>query len=158
MGAVLAALPALSAGASTAGSVLTAVSAASTIIGGLSSIAQGQAAQEQAEIQSRQLELQGRMDAIRTNEELLQTLSRNNVAAVASGLQSAGSVEYAKKASMANAAEQLNIDRMNTKVKQAQVEAAGKAAKTEGLLAGIEAGVTAGDLIGNALHKKKKTK
>lgn len=154
MGAVLAAIPAF---AGSAGTALTAVSAATSVIGGLASMAQGNQQAEMAEIQSRQLELQGRLDAIRTNEELLRTLSRNNVAAAAGGLQSAGSIDYAKRESMKNAAEQMSLDRMNVKTKQAQVEAAGKAAKTQGLFDLAASSVTAGDLIGGALQKKKET-
>jgi len=154
MGALVAAIPAL---AGSAGTALTAVSAATTVVGGLASMAQGSRQAEMAEIQSRQLELQGRMDAIRTNTELIRTLSRNNVAAATGGLQTAGSVDYAKRESMANAAEQLSIDRMNVKTQQASVEAAGKAAKTGGLFDAVGSAVTAGDMIGGALRRKKET-
>lgn len=162
MGSLLAMLPAIStaAGGSTAaaGSIMTTLAAGSSIVGGLASMARANAASDAAEIQSRQVELQGRMDAINTNKELLKTLSRNNVATAVSGLQSAGSIEYAKQQSMANAAEQLNINRLNVDMKKQSLSAEAKAAKTQGLFDAVSSGITAGDIIGSSLRTKKRTK
>lgn len=155
MGAILAAIPALS---GTTGTILTTAASVSSIIGGLSSIASGYEQQELAELQSRQTELQGRLDAIKTNEDLLQTLSRNKVAFATSGLKSAGSVEYAKQQSMANAAEQLNLNRLNVQTKKASLEYAGEQAKREGIFQGIGSSITAGDLLFKHFTEKKQTK
>ena len=158
MGALIAAIPAIAGAAGTAGTVMTVASVAGTALSGLASIRQGQAASDAADFQSRQIALQGRLDAIQTNEELLKTLSRNKVAAYAGGLETAGSVEYAKQQSMANAAEQLNINRMNVESRQRQVEQAGSAAKQQSIFDAVGAGISAGDIVGSALQTKRRTK
>jgi hypothetical protein len=164
MGALVALLPAMGAAAGgaattagTMGAVMTGLSAVSGLAGMVSTIQQGGAAADSAEYQSRQLALQGRLDAITTNEELLKTLSTNRVAAIAGGLESAGSVEYAKQESMRNAAEQLSLNRDNIKMKQQQVEAAGRAAKTQSIFDAVGQGISVGDIVGSALQTKKST-
>lgn len=142
----------------TVGSVLTGVSALATIAGGISQYQQGQAAEEQFEIEARQTELQGRLDAITTNEELLKTLASNNVAAAASGLTSAGSVQRAQEESQAKAAQELAIQRLNTAQQVSQAKAQAKAAGNQGVTSLIGSTITAGDQIASALKIKRKTK
>lgn len=154
MGAVLAAIPALS---GSSGTILTSLAATSSVISGLSSLAQGYEQSDIANLQSRQVELQGRLDAIKTNEDLLRTISQNNVAATYSGLQSAGSVEYAKQQSMANAAKQLSLNRLNVQTKKEELESSGRSAKTQGLLGAFSSGISAGDILFKNLNQKRKT-
>jgi hypothetical protein len=136
---------------------MTTLSAVSSVVGGLAMMAQGQQQADMADLQSRQVALQGRLDAIKTNEDLIRTISQNNVAAVYSGLQSSGSVEYAKQQSMANAAEQLNMNRLNVQTKKEQIESAGRAAKTQGLLGAASSGISAGDILFKHLNEKRRT-
>ena len=160
MGAAVALLPVLSSVAGAAGAsgaVMTGLSVAGGLAGMASAINQGNAAEAEADYQARQIGLQGRLDAIATNEELLKTLASNKVAAVSGGLAEAGSVEYAKQSSMANAAEAMNLNRMNTQAKQQQVLNQGKLLKSQSIFDAIGQGVSAADTIGQALNIKKKT-
>lgn len=142
----------------TIGSVLTGVSALATIASGISQYQQGQATEDQLELAAKETEIQGRLDAITTNEELLKTLSKNSVAAAASGLMSAGSVQRAQEASQAKAAQELAIQRLNTAQEVAATKAKASAAGKAGITSLIGSTITAGDRIASALQVKRKTK
>lgn len=82
----------------------------------LSAIAGSAATLQESELQRRQIDLQLRAEKINeaaervtVNEELLELLSRNTVAAVTSGLRGEGSVQRAQEAAQAVAAEQLSL-------------------------------------------------
>lgn len=139
------------------GTILAGAGAAMSVVSGLSSMMAGNEQAKASELQARQIELQGRMDAIQVNDELMKTLSMNSVAAAASGLKSAGSVEYAQQASMKKANEELSIHRMNTAVQKSEALSNARAQKTKGLFGLAEGVMTAGDQIGSALSIKKKT-
>lgn len=132
---------------STGGAIMTGVSALAGIAGGIAQYQQGKAQQEQADLNARRIELQGRMDAITTNEELLQTLSMNTVAAAAGGLTSTGSVQRAQEQSQANAARQLSIERYSTEVKAGAVRQEGQNAKSAGKAGLLGSFVSAGSTI-----------
>jgi len=161
MGALVALLPAVAGGttaaAGTAGTIMTGLSAAASVVSGLSAMAQGNRQAEASELQARQIELQGRMDAINVNEELMKTMSMNTVATAASGLKSAGTAEYAQQRAIQNANEELRIQQMNTTVKKSEALANAKAQKTQGLFGLAKGVMTAGDRIGSSLSTKKKT-
>lgn len=144
MAQLMAILPALGAGAAATGTAAVAtgmstgamlmlgVSAASTVMSGISSYNQGQAQQEHAELQSRAAEVNGRMQAVALNEELLETMSRNNAAAAASGLQTSGSVARAQDAAQAKAAQELSVSRFNVSMQKTALTAKAKAAGSSG--------------------------
>lgn len=167
MGALLAAIPAIAGGTLTASQAAAAVGTAATIgkvasagmsiFSGLSAMADSNRQAEASELQARQIELQGRMDAINVNEELMKTLSMNNVATAASGLKSAGTAQYAQQSAMQKANEELRIQQMNTSVRKGEAKANAAAQKSQGLFGLAEGVMTAGDQIGAALSTKKKT-
>lgn len=160
MGALVAAIPAFGGGAAaTAGSAFTLsnVAAIASIASGAVGFIQANQQADAAEMRARQIELQGRMDAIRTNEDLMRTMSANNVAATASGLASAGSAQYAQEQSMANAAEQLRIQRMNTAVRKSEAKQQASASRSQGLFDLVGGGISAGERIGASLQTKKRT-
>lgn len=167
MGALLAAIPAIAGGTLTAAQATAAVSTAATIgkvasagfsiVSGLSSMAQSNRQAEASQLQARQLELQGRLDAIKVNDELMKTLSMNEVATAASGLKSAGTAQYAQQQSMQNANEELRIQQMNTAVRKSEAVANAQAQKSQGLFGLADSAMTAGDRIGSAYSTKKKT-
>ena len=139
------------------GSIMTGVSALSTIAGGVASYQQGQVAQEQADLEGRRLEVQGRMDAITTNEELLKTMSMNTVAAAAGGLAGSGSVQRAQEQSQANAAKNLSISKMNTQASVASAKASGKNKAAQGTAGLLGSFVQAGTTVYGAAKSIKKT-
>ena len=126
----------------TFGSVMTGVGALATVASGYASM---QSQKEASEYNQKQIELQGRFAAIQSNEELLKTLSSNNVAAASSGLMSSGSVARAQETAQRNAAEALEIQRLNT-TQQAQ-----QAGQNNGLLSMVGSTVTAGTRLAGAL-------
>lgn len=124
MAAALALLPAAGAGTAAAGTtaaVMTAVSTAATLASMVAAMKQGKAAQNQADYQARIAELNGRREALRVNEQLLETLARNNAAAAAGGLMSAGTVEEAQKENIRKAESELSVIDFN---KQSSASAA----------------------------------
>ena len=78
-------------------------------------------------------------------------MSSNNVAAASSGLMSSGSVARAQETAQRNAAEALDIQRLNT-TQQAQ-----QAGQNSGLLSMVGSTVTAGTRLAGALKTTKGT-
>lgn len=160
MGALVAAIPALSGGAAataTSAFSLSNIAAIASIASGAAGFISANQRAQAADMRAQQIELQGRFDAIRTNDELMRTMSANNVAATASGLASAGSVQYAQEQSMANAAESLRIQRMNTDLRKSEAKQQASAARQGGLFDLVSGGLSAGERIGSSLQTKKKT-
>jgi len=169
MAMLAAAIPALAAGGTAAAGTAAATAGTASIftlsnLSAIASIASGAAgfmgaaqAASAAETRAKQIELQGRFDAIKTNDELMRTMSANNVAATASGLASAGSAQYAQEQSMANAAESLSIQRMNTAVRKSEAEQQASAARQGGLFDLVSGGMSAGERIASSLQTKKRT-
>lgn len=160
MGALVAAIPALTGGAAATASsafTLSNVAAIASIASGAMGFIQANQQADAADMRARQIELQGRMDAMKTNEDLMRTMSMNNVAAAASGLASAGSAMYAQQESQANAAESLRIQRMNTSVRASEARQQATASRAQGIFDLVGGGLSAGERIGSSLQTKKRT-
>jgi len=111
-------------------------------VSAVSGIASGIQQQQAAEFQAHQLanqakteELAMRADAIQVNEELMQTLSHNTVAAAAGGLQSSGSVARAQEQTKRSAALELSTQQFNSRSRQDALKASSENASSRGELA-----------------------
>lgn len=148
-------LPLLAVAGGSTTAVMTGVSLLATVASGISEYKTGQARADMAELNSRTEELNARKEALQVNEELLLTLSRNNVAAATYGLTSSGSVKRAQERSMAKAEEELSTVRFNSETRAADLRLIGKQAVAEGTskLAG-----SLFDVVGSGYKTYKKVK
>jgi hypothetical protein len=141
-----------------AGGLMTALSVGTTIVGGVASMQQAEAQAEQAELAAQREEINSRMQAIEVGEDLLETLSSNNAAAAASGLQGSGSVQRAQEASQRSAERELDINRMNRDQSASASKANAKSLRRGGMAALGGSLLDAGTTGYSAYTKVKKVK
>lgn len=131
----------------------TATALASTAAGAYKSYEMGKAEDEAAKVARRQ----GRLNAIRAHEELMKTISANNVAAATSGLESAGSVQYAQDASKIKANREMRIAKESAATQAKSHKQKAKAYKQQSVFDVVGGTITAGEKMRSSLKTKKKT-
>jgi len=138
-------IPVIVTGAKAAGTFAASHAATSAAV--LTAVASGAASWQEAEQERRQLELQikateinERAEGVAVNEELLELLSRNTVAAVTSGLQASGSVQRAQESAQAMAADRLSLSKVSSGMEIASLSAQRESLRTiQSIRAGAQA-------------------